>query len=79
MRAQSSSSFMPIVVNVEEPFQQFQEFRESFDEPFDLDSECDAYVRDVAQFTLQRLRQHLDHAEQGEISFVDPDDADKAA
>ena len=72
MRAQS---YKPIVVKNDESFRGFQE---SFDEPFDLDLECDAYVRDVAQFTLQRLKQHLDAEEAHNEVFV-RHEVDKAA
>ena len=80
MRTQSPSSFMPIVVQIDEPSNAYQE---SFDEPFDLDRECDAFVRDVAQFTLQRLKQHLDEQDAHEEVVVfghdHDDETDKAA
>jgi hypothetical protein len=68
MRTESS---MPIVIRIDEPF------KESFDEPFDLDREVRAYVHDVAQFTLQRLKQHLDDEESHQETFLH-DEADAA-
>ena len=76
MRTQSSP-FMPIVIKIDEPFIN-NEFQDSSDEPFDLDRECDAYVRDLAQFTLQRLKQHLDAEEAHNEVFL-PRKVDKAA
>ena len=71
MRTQSSP-FMPIVIKIDEPYEDMS------DESFDLDSECDAFVRDMAQLTVHRLKQHLDAQEAHNEVFL-PRKVDKAA